>query len=97
MECLLKAADIRYTRPERDPSDPANLDFYIPELRLYIEVKASHADHGRLERQLGKVPIPNRNVMVLMGHTAVEQFVRMIEMCRDVKIDDLYAAPRRTA
>lgn len=68
MTILLETAGIDYTCPERDPLDPTNLDFYLPDYRLYIEIKASHVDKGRLERQLERVPIPNRNVMVLMGH-----------------------------
>ena len=66
---LLNDRRIAFERPERDTGDPTNLDFYLPELDMYIEVKQFHTD--RIARQLAKVP-ESKTAMVLIGPKAVE-------------------------
>lgn len=68
---LLQHFGVEYTRPERDSADPTNLDFYIPALKLYVEIKRFHTD--RINHQLSKVPL-GYDVMVLQGNTSVDAF-----------------------
>lgn len=72
MAALLDEAGISYIRPDRVSSEPTNLDFYIPALSLYIEVKAAHTP--RIADQLALVPA-DRSALVLVGREAVKAFV----------------------
>lgn len=74
MASLLDRCGIDYTRPEQDRRDPTNLDFYLPDFDLYVEVKQFHTP--RVEKQLELVP-KKANALVLQGMTAVLQFERL--------------------
>lgn len=69
MEQFLIERGLRYTRPDRDKDDPANLDFFLPDLQLYIEVKQFHTD--RINNQIARAP-EARSVIVLVGRNSVE-------------------------
>ncbi len=71
----MEGAAIEYTRPERDKHDPTMLDYYLPRFRMYVELKQFHTD--RIAKQLANVP-DGFNVMVLVGRTAVVEFVRFV-------------------
>ena len=49
-----------------------NLDFYLPELDLYIEVKQFHSD--RIAEQMSRA----ENVIAIQGVGAARAFARMI-------------------
>lgn len=68
---ILDAAAIGYIRPDRDHDDPTTLDFYLPDLDLYIELKQYHSD--RITRQLANLP-ENSNALVLIGRNSVHAF-----------------------
>ncbi len=72
---LLEQHGIGFTRPERDRTDPANLDFYIPAARLYVEVKQFHTP--RIAGQLAKVR-DNQSIMVLVGPGSVASFEMLL-------------------
>jgi hypothetical protein len=79
MANLLRSADIDFTRPERDRSDPTTLDFYLPDFDLYIEVKQFHTD--RITRQLAAVP-DRKTAIMLMGPSAISDFERLVAAIR---------------
>ena len=56
---------------ENDPR-ANNLDFYLPDFDLHIEVKQFHSP--RISGQMAKVP----NILVLQGLGAAEAFDRML-------------------
>ena len=65
----LEAAGIQYTAgPPKGtpPGSPLHLDFHLPALDLYIEVKRFHAD--RIARQMALAP----NVIAVQGEAAVD-------------------------
>jgi len=67
----LDVAGIVY-RQEKDGGTEA-LDFYLPELDLYIEIKGGHS--SRIARQMGRA----KNVIAVQGKAAVtfmEQLLR---------------------
>ena len=72
---LFEKYGIAFTRPERDPNDPANLDFYLPAYDLYVEAKQFHTP--RISDQLAKVPVRS-NALVLMGMKSVEAFADLV-------------------
>lgn len=74
LAAMLHAASIAFTVPERDNADPINLDFYLPDLRIYIEVKQFHTP--RIADQLAKVP-ERVSVIVLQGPSAVADFAKL--------------------
>ena len=74
LAALLRSNGIWFTRPERDKTDPTTLDFFLPELRLYIEVKQFYTD--RIAGQLQKVP-QGMTAIVLIGPRAVEDFMAL--------------------
>lgn len=76
VETFLRARKIKFSRPEQDSTDRANLDFYLPDFNLYIEVKQYHTP--RIAEQLSRVP-EHRNVMVLVGRQSFSQLVRLFE------------------
>ena len=71
MTAVLNGAGITFTRPEGDKADPTTLDYYLPDLDLYIEVKQFHSD--RIAKQLSAVP-QMTSALVLVGPKSVEAF-----------------------
>ena len=72
---FLEDKGIEFTRPERDPLDPTNLDFYIPKLDLYVEIKRFHTE--RLIKQVAAVP-HEANTMILVGNNAIWAFLQLM-------------------
>lgn len=69
LERGLDAAGIRYRRAD---TGPRHLDFYLPDLDIYIEVKQFHTP--RTAKQMERVP----DIIVIQGIKAAAQFVKMI-------------------
>lgn len=66
----LTRAGIRFTHESEGHSPP--LDFHLPDLGLFIEVKHFHSP--RIARQMAQA----ENVIVIQGRGAAEAFARMI-------------------
>ncbi len=79
MTDVLESNGIAFTRPERDQSDPAGLDFYLTDFKLYIEIKQFHTP--RIAAQLAKVP-EKITAIVLVGPQCVSDFAHL---CRNLK------------
>jgi hypothetical protein len=75
-EAWLIGQGVKYNRPERLHSDPTQLDFYLPDFDLYVEIKRFHTP--RLTNQLALVPSTS-NAMVLMGNKAIDAFINLIQ------------------
>jgi hypothetical protein len=73
IERALMRAGVRYVHEVMDIAITNGLDFYLPDIDLYIEVKQFHAD--RISRQMGRV----QNVIVAQGRPAVQRLAKMIE------------------
>lgn len=71
---LLDAADIEFTKPERDQHDPTTLDFYLPSFDIYIEVKQFHTP--RIADQLSRVPT-GKTAIVLQGKNSATDFEKL--------------------
>lgn len=71
--------DIKFTRPDKDGS--GNLDFYLPEYQLYVEVKAWSCE--RLHTQLRASGKERAGIVVLIGIEAVRKFGAML---LDIKV-----------
>lgn len=56
---------------DRDPR-AKNLDFYLPDFDVFIEVKQFHAN--RIARQMAKV----ENIIVIQGLSAAQTFAKII-------------------
>lgn len=65
----LDAAGIAWTN---DPHQARELDFYLPGLRLWIEVKQMHSP--RIAEQMARAP----DVIAIQGRAAAEAFARLI-------------------
>jgi hypothetical protein len=65
---------------EDHPLNVAKLDFYLPRLDLYIEVKRMHLP--RIAEQMAR----GANVIAIQGEGAVRAFVEML-LQRQVKFD----------
>jgi hypothetical protein len=65
----LEAAGIPYRRTD---DNPRRLDFYLPTLDIYIEVKRFHTP--RIADQMSRVP----DIIVIQGMKAAVTFVKMI-------------------
>lgn len=65
----LETAGIEYRRAD---ANPRHLDFYLPGLDLYIEVKRFHTP--RVAEQMARVP----DIIVIQGMKAAVTFVKMI-------------------
>lgn len=61
---LARALDAAGVKYEMD-REPARLDFYLPDLDLYIEVKAFHSD--RISEQMSRA----KSVIAVQGTVAV--------------------------
>jgi hypothetical protein len=72
---------IQFTRPERDRSDPANLDFFLPAFDTYVEVKQFHTD--RIAEQVSRVQ-PPRGCIVIVGESGVRAFIAIAMSARHV-------------
>lgn len=72
---LLDEFSIEYLRPEQDVTIPTNLDFYLPDFDLFVEIKCFHSD--RISRQLSSVP-HRSNALVIMGPQSITAFRRFI-------------------
>lgn len=79
MCALLESSGIIFTRPERDQRDPTTLDFYLPTLNTYIEVKQFHT--ARIAKQLEPVP-KGATAIVLQGINAVRDFEQLCKIIR---------------
>ena len=75
MAALLDEAGIPYVRPEIVRSDPTTLDFYLPTIDLYVELKQWHSP--RLADQIAKVPVAS-DVMILIGRNSVDRLKKLI-------------------
>ena len=75
---ILDYYDIPYTIPERDRLDAATLDFYLPDFRLYVEVKQHSTPrmHDQVDR--ARQFHAGRGVMVLVGEEAVDGFGKLL-------------------
>lgn len=71
---LLDRAGLPYIRPETNKDDPTTLDFFVPSLGLYIEVKQWHSD--RIAAQLARVPAA-ADALVLVGRHSVERLLAL--------------------
>lgn len=69
IEGALIAAGIRY---EADYRNAANLDFYLPDFDVYLEVKRFHSD--RIAGQMARAP----NVIAIQGLDSVRFIVRLL-------------------
>ena len=74
MAALLERSGIDFTRPDQNRNDPTTLDFFLPQLNIYIEVKQYHSD--RINRQLSAVP-ERTTAILLMGPAAVGDLERL--------------------
>ena len=72
-ELICKELDIRFTRPEREPYG-LTFDFYLPDFRLYVEVKARSTE--RIHTQI--VRNGNPPVVVIVGLEAVMMFGNLL-------------------
>lgn len=72
VERALQRAKIRYV-PDRDGKVPENLDFHLPDLGVFVEVKAMHTP--RISDQMARAP----NVIALQGEAAVRFFADVVE------------------
>ena len=79
MIALLERHKIAYERPDRQQDNPVNLDFYLPEHGIYIEVKQFHTD--RIARQLAAVP-ERSTAIALVGPTCVSDFAKLCSLLR---------------
>ncbi|MGO1079713.1 hypothetical protein [Inquilinus sp. CA228] len=68
----LDAAGIAYKHDRVDAKASQGLDFYLPEMDLYIEVKQFHSD--RIAEQMSRAP----NVIAIQGIGAAVAFARML-------------------
>lgn len=73
---ICKMYKILYTRPEREPENPSNLDFYLPHYNLFVGVKQFHT--YRLCKQIEG----HGKVMALIGKESVRAFGMMIKDAR---------------
>lgn len=71
VEHALRRAGIRY-EVDRDGAVPANLDFYLPDHDVYLEVKRFHSD--RIAEQMSRAA----NVIAVQGETAIRFFCERI-------------------
>lgn len=67
----LEHTQIRYIQP--DHTWPC-LDFYLVDLKVYIEVKRFSSDTNRASEQLSRAP----NVILIQGFKAAKAFAQMI-------------------
>lgn len=74
LEAILRRARVRFTRPECEPRDPANMDFKITDLGLYIECKKRKP--GRLREQIKRVPRAT-SIICLIGPDAARDLYRL--------------------
>lgn len=58
--------------PNRDGGGRYNLDFYLPEYEVAIEVKRFHSD--RIAEQMSRAP----NVIALQGEEAIQLFCKLL-------------------
>lgn len=72
---MLMDAGIEFTRPERDAREPTNLDFYLPEIGIYVEIKQFHTP--RIADQLAQLP-QQKSALVLVGPQSVKDFMMLI-------------------
>jgi hypothetical protein len=74
MEAILQDAGIAYTRPELDKTDPANFDFKVSDVGVYVECKRRLP--GKLRRQMHKVS-RETSVICILGPNAARDLVRL--------------------
>lgn len=77
MVALLERSGIPYTRPDRQPDNPNNMDFYLSEHDIYIEVKQFHSD--RITKQLATI-YERSTAIVLVGPDCVKDFEKICSM-----------------
>lgn len=65
-----------YDFQENVKVDDRQIDFYIPDLDLYIEVKQYHSD--RISSQMSKV----QNIIAVQGLAACQQFAEILKKGR---------------
>lgn len=82
----LDRAGIAYVHESERPS--IGLDFYLPDLDLYIEVKRFHS--ARISKQMSK----HENVIVIQGINAVTKACQMIDkFARDKRTSKFMVLP----
>jgi hypothetical protein len=67
----LDAAGIKYLT-EYEGKSPANLDFYLPDHDLYLEIKGGHS--GRISGQMAR----HHNVIAIQGVKSVAFVVHLL-------------------
>ncbi len=70
VEDALNAAGVRFRRDDHE----SGLDFYLPNVDLYVEVKRFHT--ARIADQMSRRP----NVIVLQGAKSVTAFCTMVRV-----------------
>ena len=71
-EALCKAGISYLHETDMKAEDSLGLDFYLPELNVYIEVKQFHSD--RIARQMARAP----NVIAIQGRQSAHVFADLI-------------------
>jgi hypothetical protein len=74
MEAILREAGIAYTRPELDAADPANFDFRLSDVGVYVECKRRLP--GKLRKQMRRVT-QETTVICLLGPNAARDLLRL--------------------
>lgn len=72
----LTAAGIRFVQEHDGKEETQHLDFFLPDHRVYIEVKRFHAD--RVVKQMARVD----NIIVVQGIEAVRMFCAVVASAR---------------
>lgn len=76
VEDALTSQGIAFVSDERDPRNQ-NLDFYLIDFDIHIEVKTFHSD--RIAEQMSRAP----NVIAIQGRKAANAFAEMIAMSKN--------------
>ncbi len=78
----LDAAGIDYLHEKDSKTDGLNLDFYIPDLYVYIECKAFSTDRTAAQ-------IKDKQVILVQGMKAAEAFKQLVARPAPVVTDEL--------
>jgi hypothetical protein len=76
-QAILERAGVQYTRPEVDPTDPANFDFKVQPLGLYVEIKRRMP--GKLRKQMRRTR-RSETVICLLGPNAPRDLERLARL-----------------
>lgn len=76
IEDALNAGSFRYVKEGSVKGSGQTLDFFLPDLGIYIEVKQFHSP--RIADQMARAP----NVIAAQGRPAVEMLARLLAAAR---------------